>query len=288
MKQVFNISRYSVHWGLFFLWIFIPQLLFSQEDSTRVIRDSVQVLPAGGFDSMINPVPDRVEFPLYLDPPGQRELGNLPTYSFKKELHLPYHVDTSPLFRGDFSTGGIMWQHRHGAIFGTGAQETVPGIGRFNEASVGYGHVFNDRFSMQLSADAMKINMINFVGETFSTSGRLSYRASDVVAFNVFGTYNIGNSYGVGAADRYGATVSVVMSDHFRMEVGAQRYYNTMRGRWETVPVAIPTYRFDNGFELGLDVGGIIYEILRNTVFDSNQRNQGPTIAPPRFEMQMR
>ena len=52
------------------------------------------------------------------------------------------------------------------------------------------------------------------------------------------------------------------------MEVGVQRYYDAYRGRWETVPVVIPYYNFDK-FKLSLDVGGILYEILRNTVFDN-------------------
>lgn len=287
VQQRLNISWHPTHWGLFFLLIFIPHLLSAQEDSTRIIRDSVLMKPIGGFDSMINPPSENTAFPLNISPPHQLEVGNLPSFSFKEELHLPYYTDRNPLFRGDFSTEGVLWQHRHGAIYGTGEQSTVPGIGRFNEASLGYSHVFSDRFSLQVSANAMKINRINFAGQTFSTSGRFSYQASDRVAFNVFGSYNIGNSYGM-STDSYGATVSVVMSDRFRMEVGAQRYYNAMTGRWEIVPVAIPTYRFSNGFELGLDVGGIIYEILRSTVFDNSSRREGPTIAPPRLHVPMR
>lgn len=285
MKQQFDISRYPIRWVVFLLLFFTSQSLCAQEDGT--LRDSIRIKPPGGYETTINLLPEKTEFLLNPDPPRQLERRKLPSFSFREELHLPYHVDRSPLHRGDFTTSGVLWQHRRGAIFGTGEQTTVPGIGRFNEASLGYGHVFNDRLSLQVSIDAMKINRINFVGETFGTSGRMSYQASDRLAFNVFGSYQLGNTYGM-STDSYGATVSVVMSDRFRMEVGAQRVYNAARGQWETVPVAIPTYRFNNGFELGLDVGGIIYEILRSTVFDSNQRNSGPTIAPPRLNMPVR
>lgn len=286
MKQRQPISRNPLFWGLFFLLFFASQRLMAQEDSTRTLRDSTQLKLIGGFDEMIKPLPED-SYPLRLNPPRPVDRSRMPTYSFSNELHLPYYVDRNPLFRGDFSTSGVLWQSRHGAIYGTGGQETVPGIGRFNEASVGYSHIFNDRFALQVGVDAMKINRINFVGETFGTSGRLSYQATDRLGFNVFGTYNIGNTYGM-STDRYGASVSLMMSDRFRMEVGAQRVYNAMTGRWETIPVAIPTYRFDNGFELGLDVGAIIYEILRNTSIGNGQRREGPTIAPPRLEMPMR
>lgn len=47
--------------------------------------------------------------------------------------------------------------------------------------------------------------------------------------------------------------MSVDMSDRFGMEMGVQRYYDAMSGRWETVPVMIPYYHFDK-FTLGLDV----------------------------------
>ena len=83
---------------------------------------------------------------------------------------------------------------------------------------------------------------------------------------------------------RYGATMSLDMSERFGMEVGVQRYYDAYRGRWETVPVVIPYYNFDK-FKLSLDVGGILYEILRNTVFDNRGGSGGATIAPPRFQM---
>ena len=84
--------------------------------------------------------------------------------------------------------------------------------------------------------------------------------------------------------------MSVDMSDRFGMEMGVQRYYDAMSGRWETVPVMIPYYHFDK-FTLGLDVGGIIYEILRNAVFDKIRGiggPSGPTIGPPRMHIPIR
>ena len=84
------------------------------------------------------------------------------------------------------------------------------------------------------------------------------------------------------STNSYGATMSLDMSERFGVEVGAQRYYDAMRGGWQTVPVVIPYYRFEK-FKLGLDVGGIIYEILRSAVFDNRGFGGGPTIRPPKF-----
>ena len=228
----------------------------------------------------VNLLPEKTVYPLI----NPIQLGDLPSFSLKEELRIPYHINPSPLFRGDYSTGGVLRQFPHGAVFGSGSQTSLPGIGRFNNASLGYQHIFNDRLSLQLRANAMKINMSHITGQAFSTAGRLTYRASDRVAFNVFGSYDIGSSYGM-STNSYGATMSLDMSERFGVEVGAQRYYDAMRGGWQTVPVVIPYYRFDK-FKLGLDVGGIMYEILRNVVFDKRGGGDfggGPTIRPPKF-----
>ncbi len=228
----------------------------------------------------VNLLPEKTVYPLI----NPIQLGDLPSFSLKEELRIPYHINPSPLFRGDYSTGGVLRQFPHGAVFGSGSQTSLPGIGRFNNASLGYQHIFNDRLSLQLRANAMKINMSHITGQAFSTAGRLTYRASDRVAFNVFGSYDIGNSYGM-STNSYGATMSLDMSERFGVEVGAQRYYDAMRGGWQTVPVVIPYYRFEK-FKLGLDVGGIMYEILRNVVFDNRGGGDfggGPTIRPPKF-----
>lgn len=281
MTRRVGISWFPIRWGLFFLFISGLQLLSAQEDSARFTLDSMLIKPKAAFQlPSVNLLPEKTVYPLI----NPIQLGDLPSFSLKEELRIPYHINPSPLFRGDYSTGGVLRQFPHGAVFGSGSQTSVPGIGRFNNASLGYQHIFNDRLSLQLRANAMKINMSHITGQAFSTAGRLTYRASDRVAFNVFGSYDIGNSYGM-STNSYGATMSLDMSERFGMEVGAQRYYDAIRGGWQTVPVVIPYYRFEK-FKLGLDVGGIMYEILRNVVFDKRGGGDfggGPTIRPPKF-----
>ena len=279
IKRKVSISCLGGRLGICLLLAFVPQLLFAQEDSVRFIRDSIQIQPESLFSPFElpseNSAPSSMFHPEYS--------YSLPDFSLKESLRLPYQTNPSLLFRGDYSTSGVLRQFPHGMLFGSGGQTSVPGIGRFNNASLGYQHAFNQRLTLQLGVDAMKINMIHSTGQAFSTSGALRYQASDRVAFKVFGSYAIGNTYGMDT-HRYGATMSLDMSERFGMEVGVQRYYDAYRGRWETVPVVIPYYNFDK-FKLSLDVGGILYEILRNTVFDNRGGSGGATIAPPRFQM---
>ncbi len=282
MKRKVGISCLGIRLGICLLLVLAAQTLSAQEDSTHFTRDSVRIKPEFSEPLFIpfELSPEKLVPSSAIQPVHSY---SLPEFSLKESLRLPYYTNPSLLFRGDYSTGGVLKQFPHGVLFGSGGQTSVPGIGRFNDASLGYQYAFSQKLTLQLGVDAMKINMIHATGQMFSTSGALLYRSSDRVAFKVFGSYAIGNSYGMDT-HRYGATMSLDMSDRFGMEVGVQRYYDSMRGRWETVPIVIPYYNFDK-FKLSLDVGGMLYEILRNVVFPDKMNTGGPTLAPPRFQM---
>lgn len=271
--------------GLLLLLAFVSQLLSAQEDSTRLVRDSGQANPvfSGSLSNSSGLSPEGLLPASSLQQASSPSLSRfLPGESFS----LPYRINPSLLFRGDYSTDGALWQFPRGEIYGSGGQTSVPGIGRFNDAALMYRQVLSRNLSFQLALDAMKINMSHITGQAFNASGAFSYHLSEGVAFHLFGSYAIGNTYGM-TTHRYGATVSADMSGRFGMEVGVQRYYNSLRGRWETVPVAIPYYKFDK-FKLGLDVGGLLYEVLRNAVFRDKMNLGGATIAPPRVQLPLR
>ena len=285
MKQKVSILWLPIQLSLFFWLISIPQLLSAQEnnDSIHIINNDVLTEPESTFQlSPLDLLPAKsTAYPSY----SPEHLNKLPNFSLKGEIYMPYQTNPSKLFQGDYCTSGVLKQFNHGALFGSGGQTSIPGIGRLNNASFGYQHIFNQKLMLQLNASAMKINMPHFAGQTFSASGTLLYHPSDRVTFKLFGSYDLGNSYGM-STHYYGASMSVDMSERFGVEMGVQRYYDSMRGRWETVPMVIPYYRFDK-FTLGVDVGGIVYEILRELVFDK-RNNEGPTIAPPRFPIPIR
>lgn len=194
-------------------------------------------------------------------------------------LFFPYYIDPSPMFRGDYYTSGMLLPFPTGSLYASGEQNTLPGIGRFNKMSLGYQQVLFSRLMLQLNATIQKVNMAHSVGTVFTTSGRLGYLLSNDITLNLFGTYIPGRTYGM-ATYSYGGSLLFDVTNRFGMEVGVQRYYNMLRG-WETVPMVIPYYKFDK-FKLGIDAGGLFYEILRSTVFE-RKGNNGPTIAPPQI-----
>lgn len=281
MKLKISILRPAIRLGIFFLSVYVPVSVSAQEDSVRIIKEIGQINPTDSFQSStVGLSPEELNIsPSLPDSPTVKPL----ILSTESELHLPYYTNPSPLFKGDYTTNGVIKQFSHGVLFGSGRQTTIPGIGRFDNASIGYQHAFSEKLMLELDVNAMKINMDHITGQTFNAAGAFLYRPSERVTFKVFGSYDIGNTYGMGTK-HYGASIAFDMSDRFGMEVGAQRYYDARKGRWETVPMVIPYYHF-NKFTLGLDVGGILHEILRNVIFDKKPKNN-PTFGPPNIRNQ--
>lgn len=255
-------------------------LFAQQEDSLRVRRDSLGILlhqpgSAVTFDSLasVNPsLPVLRRVPVDA-PSSSRRLPVMPA--------LPYHVNPSLLFKGDYATGGAMWMLEPGYIVGAGEQRSVPGIGRFNRAALGWQGEWNDRLTLQVMADAVKMNTARFTGQSFGLSAQMIYQAHDRLYFRTFGGVGFGDFTGRPA---YGAGGSVGMgfSDRFGLEVGAQTFYNSLTGRWETLPIVAPYYKFDK-FKLQMDFGPILFELIRGAIQKhrgGGGGDGGPTIMP--------
>lgn len=58
------------------------------------------------------------------------------------------------------------------------------------------------------------------------------------------------------------------------MDLGARSVYNPMTGRWETIPIAMPYYNL-GGSKLGVDLGGIVYSLLRSAADSKNRMKPG-------------
>lgn len=264
---------------------FLALNISAQEDTIRIVYDSLEMKIKG--KALKEPL--QIQTKEWVDVP----FSSLSKDSFIKVpihqpfLMVPYYTNPSPMFKGDYSTAGILLHHRHGALMGAGNQTTLPGIGRSNSASLSYIHALGDRWTLQVGVDANKMLMSHFTGQSFGASGTLSYQAADRLSFHVFGGYNGGYVSGM-QSYRYGGSVAWDMTERFGMEMGVQRYYNPMRGGWETVPIATPYYRFNNGAKVGFDVGGLLYQIFHSASFKSNPQRVNPTIGPPRPRIEIR
>ncbi len=294
---------------LILMLLFLPLLAVhaqEQKDSVVVSKENLPIEAApvtgsfgGGFNETLPQTPyalpkAEIALPKASDGyslPNALRRDTLPHFSLRDALYPPYLTNPSPMHRGDYHTGGIIRSLQTGAFYGKGSQESLPGVGLFNSATLGYRQRLGDKLSLNFSLDATKMTMTHLTGQMFSTSGSLNYQVSDKLSISAFGTYALGNGYGMNTHS-YGAAALIGITENFHMQVGVQRHYNMYTGRWETVPIAMPILKIGEA-AIGFDVGALLHQLLKENVF-KKQFNGGlprnPTIAPvrPYFPTRMR
>lgn len=73
-------------------------------------------------------------------------------------------------------------------------------------------------------------------------------------------------------------SADITLSDRWGVEVGAQAYHSLSSSHWEVVPIVKPYYRINKKATIGIDVGGIVYELLKSA---RGYSPGNPTIGPP-------
>ena len=230
---------------------------------------------------------------------GNRYYGTAPDYrqvlnqdSMKLTLD-PIFTEPSisnemPANRGDYHVPSTrqsigvarLWD---GATVGVhGSMDHMPGLLDIHTGSVA---LYQDlgRLHITLSADANKywMPMQSTLLTQYGFGGHLSYDVNDWMTLHAFGNYYTGQQLYAPAVSPYVNTTSfggyadIRFSDHWGANVGARRYINPMTGRWETVPIINPYFKFNNGVKIELPLGELLREII------VSKRRQPPMMMMP-------
>ena len=170
-----------------------------------------------------------------------------------------YHINSSPMFYGDYSSCRQLFPN----LYGSGSQTTIPGIGRVNQVSIFYQRQLNAFFDINAGINAVKFNLPYSIGQSFGMFGSLTYHPNEVFRIKIFGAYSPNSRYNFNNI-YYGTTIGYDFTDRFGMEVGIQRYYDIQKG-WQITQIVTPYYKF-NKFSIGIDMGGMIYNMIQNTI----------------------
>ena len=148
-----------------------------------------------------------------------------------------------------------------GGLFATSSMNTFPGMGNIASGTLTVTQDFG-RFNITGAVIGTKYHLDNRLYNNFGVGNGL-YHSMAAMPYV--------------AASNYGATISMDISDKFSMEMGAQRYYDPYSHKWMTVPVLIPQINI-NGSKFGVDVGGLLYQILHSLLRDytDGDRQYGP------------
>lgn len=109
MRQKVSISQLPIRFGESFfccIWFRNHSLQQENNDSTHILRNGASITPDDVLkQANINLFPEKsTTYSLYS--PGQLE--HIPRFSLKRDISLPYQTNPSLLFRGDYSTGGVL------------------------------------------------------------------------------------------------------------------------------------------------------------------------------------
>ena len=179
-------------------------------------------------------------------------------YPIQRPFYIPlYHASSIPLSYGDYNSSGRLY----GNIYGSGAQYTLPGIGRLNQVSFAYQRQIGSHFNLQIGLNATKYYFQYATGQTFGAFGSFVYSPTDRLHLQFFGAYGVKNAYNFNNT-YYGGTIGYDFNERFGMDIGVQRFYDPQHG-WQTVPIATPYYKFRK-CKIGVDVGGLLYYFLQN------------------------
>lgn len=203
-----------------------------------------------------------------------------------QRLYLPFALNPTLLYKGDYSTSGAFHPYRTGLVWLAGEQSSLPGIGRINEASVSWVHQSGDRLSLQAALVATQLNMLFFHRHVLELKAEMSYHLSNHLSLHLFGSYDTGNPYNP-YGRQWGGSLDWQITDRFGLEGGVRRSYNAVTGRWETLPIVAPYYNFNGKFRLQIDAGPLIQQLIRGAVYGREGRGN-PTIAPPKHHIEVR
>ena len=203
-----------------------------------------------------------------------------------QRLYLPFALNSTLLYKGDYSTSGVLHPYRTGLVWLAGEQNSLPGIGRINEASVSWVHQSGDRLSLQAALVATQLNILFFHRHVLELKAEMSYHLSNHLSLHLFGSYDTGNPYNP-YGRQWGGSLDWQITDRFGVEGGVRRSYNAVTGHWETLPIVAPYYNFNGKFRLQIDTGPLIQQLIRGAVYGREGRGN-PTIAPPKNHIDVR
>lgn len=181
--------------------------------------------------------------------------------------------------------GIVSWQG--GSLWAHGGAVSMPGMMGVESGSLSLSQDFG-RFTFTGAVTATKYGYFRGLQTGYGFYGSLGYRISDRWSVTVFGSYSTGlhpltpAMAGYMSAPTFGGYASYDINEHWGVSVGAQATRSLVTNRWEAQPIVQPYYRFNKNVSIGVDVGGIMYNVVKDYVEGKRRGGGNPVMAPPR------
>lgn len=177
-----------------------------------------------------------------------------------------WRMPSSIVITPDSPTGLAAWSH--GGVYATGSAASMPGMMGVESGSIGLQQQLGS-IELSLYGGVDKYGYFNGLQTAYNFGAEATWVISDRWSLTAFGHYSTGlnpltpGMAGYMTSPRFGGYASYNFSDHWGVSVGAQTVRNTLTGRWEAQPIVTPYYRVSRRVSIGVDAGGILYQMLR-------------------------
>ena len=173
---------------------------------------------------------------------------------------------------------------RGGEMTAYGQSAAMPGLMGMAEGTVSVSQQMG-AFTLTAYGEAVKYGYYRGLDTSWGFGGSLTYTVNDKLSVTLFGNYStpVGRLQpamaGYANLPAFGGYVNYNFSSRWGVRAGVRSYRSMLNNHWETVPIVEPYYRINKNASIGVDVGGILYQILRASSGAFGPKN--PTIGPP-------
>lgn len=196
----------------------------------------------------------------------------------------PYVADAS------LPTGFLQFSPANSAFLSwldiTSSRQSLPGLMGI-ESATATARFSNERLSFEPHAQVIRYGYLHGVQTSYGIGATIGYNISDRLSLTVFGSYFTPTHAptpaiaGYMQTSRIGGYATWRINERWSLSAGAQTINTpSVINKWQTVPILIPTYHVNSKVSLGVDIGGILYDIAES-IIDNHSRDSGPTFRAP-------
>ena len=193
-------------------------------------------------------------------------------------------------FKVGFTPEPYIFRWHAGGLYGAAASVSMPGLMAVESGRLALEQDLG-RFTLTAYGEALKYGYFRGLSTTYGFGGSLTYHASDRLSLTLFGSYYSPLRALTPAMAGYmnipsvGAYADYSFSNRWGVKAGVQSYRSMVTGRWETQPIVMPYFKISGDHAIGVDVGGMLYQIIKSAASDSHNNYSNPTIPPPLMRM---
>lgn len=173
-----------------------------------------------------------------------------------------------------------------GSIAASGSRTSMPGLMGIESGRISANQSFGN-LTLTAWVGADKYGWFRELETSYGVGGSATYTFSPRWSATIFGEFYTPTRQPLTPAiaeimntSRFGGYASYNFNDHWGISIGAQAIRSCVNNHWEARPIVTPYYRINKSVSIGIDVGGILYNVAKDYIDSKNRNSYPPSGAP--------